>query len=119
MSERIIIHAPHLTRGWRPPAQAPGAPPPLPPSYERAGPVTKAGRLLQALRDWNRAGRPIAPKALRKGRLAGCAVCEYWDSFDNCGLGECHAPGCGCTRLKAWLLTSKCPHPAGSRWPAS
>jgi hypothetical protein len=79
--------------------------------------LTKTSLLLGALRRWHKMGRPLADRTLRQTRLSACAACEYWKPAGNLGLGECTAPGCGCTKLKAWLLTEKCPHPQGSRWP--
>ena len=87
------------------------------PALEHASLPTKFTRLRQELKIWNAAGRPRTPRSLRKLRQAICRHCEYFDPAGNWHLGECHAPGCGCTQLKTYLLTSKCPHPNGSRWP--
>ncbi len=104
----MVIHAPHLMVA-----------PPVPVSIvtiERASVVTKAGRLLRALKEFNAQGRPLASKPVRRERLAACAACELYAPEGNWGWGECRAPGCGCTKFKAWLLSEKCPHPNGSRW---
>lgn len=84
---------------------------------EDASVFTKAKRLAKELKDWNAAGRPLASRELRKARLATCATCEYFNKNGNLFLGECKAPGCGCSKAKAFLLTSKCPYPGGSKWP--
>lgn len=76
--------------------------------------LTKAKRLRHELGIWAKAGLPVAPKALRKARLAVCAACEYYDPAGNWGMGQCKAPGCGCSRVKAALLTSVCPK---NKWP--
>lgn len=88
----------------RQPRQAPPLPAP-----ERAGLLTKAARLKAALQEWRRAGLPLASRAARKERQACCDACEYYRPTGNLGLGECTAPGCGCTRAKLWLATSVCP----------
>ena len=93
---------------------------PVPTPCAPAGPVplvTKAVRALRALRQWQRAGRPLADVTTRARRKAACEACELYRPDGNWGLGECTAPGCNCTNAKRWLLTEKCPHPQGSRWP--
>ena len=112
---RVVTHAPHLAQ----PAVLPPAVMAVKPAH--TSPLTKAGRLMQALRNWKRAGMHVTPKALRRRRLGpeGCAGCGYWDPKGNLGWGECRGPGCGCTQFKAWMLDQTCPHPDGSRWPAA
>ena len=80
------------------------------PKPERASVVTKAGRLRRELTAWLKRGAPLVPKEVRQARLAICRACEYYDAAGNLGLGECRFPGCGCTRVKAALATSRCPH---------
>jgi hypothetical protein len=80
--------------------------------------LTKVRRLGVALKRWQAAGRPVVSRETARERAAICQGCEYWRAGGNFGLGECRAPGCGCTRLKIWLATEKCPHPAGAKWPA-
>lgn len=86
---------------------------------ERASFALKVRRLRGELRAWRKAGLPLASPALREERRAACEACPYFAPAGNLGLGECHAPGCGCTRMKRWLLTSQCKHPDGSRWPSA
>ena len=95
-----------------------GVPPPEPKSVmrliqpadmENASLLTKAQRLRRELTAWAKAGMPLAPKETRQARLAVCASCEYYDPKGNLGMGACKAPGCGCSRVKAALATSKCP----------
>lgn len=81
--------------------------------------LTKAQRLRKELGQWLKAGAPMAPRGLRKARMAACNACELWDAQGNLGMGQCRAPGCGCTKAKTALLTSYCPHPKGSRWPVT
>ena len=78
----------------------------------------KAARLSTELRGWVTAGLPVAPRHVRAARAAACLACPYFDAAGNAGLGECRAPGCGCTKFKRWLASAACPHPQGSRWPA-
>ena len=94
--------------------------PPIPPD-ERVIPPTipqKMRHLGMALLAWQKAGRPMASKALRQHRQEICNACSFWHPQGNFWLGECSAPGCGCTKAKAFLATSVCTHPEGSRWPA-
>lgn len=79
----------------------------------------KMRHLRRSLKVWQAAGRPLASKTARTARLAACNACPFWNAQGNFWLGECRAPGCGCTRGKAWLATERCPHPEGSRWPVT
>lgn len=79
--------------------------------------VELATNFTAAMARWAKAGAPVLDQAGYDSRAAACATCEYWDEKGNLGLGKCKAPGCGCTRLKRWLSTEVCKHPAGSRWP--
>ena len=112
VTRTITIHRPDML----PPEPEPEKPVPV---AERPTILTKARCLIVAMTHWKRAGMPMASKAVRKARLGpnGCGGCELWKPEGNFGFGECGAPGCGCSQFKAWLLTEKCPHPAGSRWP--
>jgi len=95
----------------RPPAALPGTVAPRLPPPEHAPLLTKAARLRRELLNWRRAGYPLTPREERRRRDALCAACEYFNRGGNLGLGECLAPGCGCTRAKTWLATSRCPLP--------
>lgn len=86
-----------------------------PPQPEHASLVTKARRLRTELTVWGRNGFKMAPREVRRARLATCALCKYWNAKGNWGLGECQYPGCGCSRAKAALATSRCP---AGKWPA-
>ena len=88
----------------RPPPPQPVGPPP-----ESASLWTKAKRLRVELLNARRAGWKKAPPAVRQARLTVCQQCGYYDPRGNLLLGECHAPGCGCTRLKLWIATARCP----------
>jgi hypothetical protein len=96
---------------YRTSATAPKPPLPSKPPFEHASLITKATRLRRELKQWHRAGHPMTPRLERKRRAAICAACEYFNALGNFGMGECRAPGCGCTRAKTWLATSRCPLP--------
>jgi hypothetical protein len=100
---RYVITNPELTGAPLRPA------PNRPPAPEHAGLMTKARRLRAELQVWRRAGFPRAPSAVRRARLAACRTCDYYNPRGNLSLGECRAPGCGCTRLKLALATARCP----------
>jgi hypothetical protein len=80
-----------------------------PADWEDPSLMTKAMRLRKELLIWGKAGLKLAPKEIRSERLATCKACEYFDPTGNLGLGQCRAPGCGCTKVKAALLSSRCP----------
>lgn len=112
MSERAVI----IRSGHAPVPLTPGEPAdsrliwPEPPPVPTDAPIlTKLFRLRHELTAWARAGLPLAPREQRRARLAICQQCEFYAPAGNFGLGECKAPGCGCTRLKLALATSKCP----------
>lgn len=79
------------------------------PAPESPSLVTKLTRARHELGRWLKAGAPLAPRAIRRQRLAICRSCPYYAPTGNLGLGECQAPGCGCTRTKLALATSTCP----------
>lgn len=68
-----------------------------------------------ALSRWTAAGFPTVSPEVYAFRSGVCDACQYWDPAARFGLGKCNAPGCGCTSLKRWLATEKCPL---DRWPA-
>lgn len=72
-------------------------------------PTSKFTNLKTAMKKWVASGCQLAPRQQRKIRIAICSVCPHWNGDGNIGLGECLAPGCGCTRAKVWLATERCP----------
>lgn len=72
---------------------------------------TKAKRLRAELVTWRKAGYRIAPRQVRAERSAICTPCPFYSRTGNFGLGECRAPGCGCSRAKLWLASTRCPLP--------
>ncbi len=67
-----------------------------------------------AVARWAGQGFPTVPAEQYVARAAVCEACEFWDGTARLGLGKCNAPGCGCTKLKRWLATEKCPL---GKWP--
>lgn len=73
-----------------------------------------ASNFATAVQKWAAGGFNTVTKEDYGSRAAVCAVCEFWDGSARAGLGKCNAPGCGCTRLKRWLATERCPL---GKWP--
>jgi hypothetical protein len=112
LSVKMVLVGPDRAKAKEP---CQGTPVLMGPPVEHASIVTKAMRLRAELSIWKGAGFPMAARSVRKARLAVCKTCTYWSPRGNFGLGECGYPGCGCTRAKAALGTSKCP---AGKWPA-
>ena len=60
---------------------------------------------------WVASGFQIVPKETFTARLAICAACPFWKPRARFSLGKCDK--CGCTKLKHWLATERCPD---KRW---
>ena len=73
-----------------------------------------AANFTTALARWSAAGFPTVSAEAYAARAAACDACEHWQPQARLGLGKCAAPGCGCTSLKRWLATEKCPQ---GKWP--
>lgn len=71
--------------------------------------LTKFARLRRELAHWLKSGASLATRDVRRARLAICQLCPFYNASGNLGLGECQAPGCGCTRAKLALATARCP----------
>lgn len=72
-----------------------------------------AHRAGRALLKWARAGFPVADEATITQRRAACQSCPHWQAQARRGLGKCGHAKCGCTKLKWWLATERCPD---GRW---
>jgi len=81
-----------------------------------AGPIREPGPpsflgmvkgFTASVREWARAGFPVASQERFEARLETCRSCSLWREEERVGLGQCRA--CRCTRLKMWLATEKCP----------
>lgn len=82
---------------------------------ELPAPAEILTRGMRAFGRWVAAGLPIVTKETRAARGAECAVCPFWDGQARAGLGTCRHTACGCTSLKWWLATERCP---AGKWPA-
>ena len=97
-----------------------------PPQSDQSGCAGEAPRLKEpsladmaksfgaALSEWRAAGYPVADEESARARGAACAACGHWDPAARLGLGKCRHQECGCTKLKWFLATSRCPE---GRWP--
>ncbi len=83
---------------------------------ENASIFVKMRRLRREVTTWIAKGAKFVPREVRLQRLAICRACEYFNAKGNLGLGECKHPGCGCSKVKAALATSVCPHKP-AKWP--
>ncbi|HSI82852.1 MAG: hypothetical protein ACAI35_24475 [Candidatus Methylacidiphilales bacterium] len=73
-----------------------------------------ATRFTTAVSAWVTAGMPVVSETEYQTRAAACTTCPLWDPAARLGLGRCNHSGCGCTKLKRWLATEKCP---AGKWP--
>lgn len=73
-----------------------------------------ASNFTSAMARWAQGGFPVASRELYAARSAVCDACPHWDGSARLGLGKCSAPECGCTSMKRWLTTEKCPL---NKWP--
>ena len=62
-----------------------------------------------AVARWMAAGFPVVSPEVFNQRSATCDGCEFWDGRARFGLGKCTHRKCGCTKMKRWLTTEKCP----------
>lgn len=62
-----------------------------------------------AMARWFGSGLALATREQWAERMRICGGCQHWSPEARAGLGHCTAPGCGCTKLKHWLATEKCP----------
>lgn len=77
--------------------------PTMPPFAEMVGNFTTS------MAAWVTAGFPVVSNDTFTDRLETCGKCESWDrsgTFPRCSR-------CGCTQLKLWLKTERCP---ASKW---
>ena len=67
------------------------------------------GNFSSAVAKWAVAGFPVVEQDVFDARSAACESCEFWDGQARLGLGKCTHRKCGCTRMKRWLATERCP----------
>lgn len=68
-----------------------------------------AGNFTKSVARWVHAGFPVVPNEVYATRTTLCESCEFWDGVARMGLGKCTHKNCGCTKMKRWLSTEKCP----------
>ncbi len=68
-----------------------------------------AANFAGAMSRWASAGFRTVSAEQYAARSAVCDACEMWDGAARLGLGKCKAPGCGCTSMKRWLASERCP----------
>ena len=64
---------------------------------------------VSAMWTWASNGFPVAKEDEIKKRNSLCLNCNFWNPRARNGLGKCNHNKCGCTMLKWWLATEKCP----------
>jgi len=67
------------------------------------------GNFAEATKDWAAKGFPVVQSSEFDRRLSLCRACEFWEEEARLGAGKCNHTECGCSKLKHWLATSKCP----------
>lgn len=75
-----------------------------------------SANFADAIARWSASGFKTATQDEYDSRAQICDGCDRWDAKARLGLGKCSAPGCGCTAMKRWLATEKCPL---GKWSAS
>lgn len=61
-----------------------------------------------AIKEWVNSGAKVVNRDVYEYRHAICEGCEHWQSNARLGTGKCKI--CGCSGIKLWLASSKCPH---------
>ena len=104
-NERFFNHSLEFVRRTMVPS------PHVPTREIQTGPTAlqMAGTAAKAAVDWIAGGMKVVDEATWQQRIAICAGCELWDAEARFGLGKCQHPQCGCTKVKQWLATEKCP----------
>lgn len=70
--------------------------------------ITMAGTLGKSVANWATADDfSIISDELLKHRKEICEKCSYWDKNAYLGAGRCNI--CGCSGLKLYIPSSKCP----------
>jgi len=70
-------------------------------------PPEMAKNFTQAVSRFVSNGMPVVSRETFEKRHAACLACPKWDAKARMGMGKCRK--CGCTKLKLWLETEKCP----------
>lgn len=67
----------------------------------------KVRTFTHSMGEWVKAGAQVVSMEQLEARQAECSTCSYWRGAHVYGLGSCAK--CGCTGLKLYLKTTKCP----------
>lgn len=73
-----------------------------------------AGAMAEVAKGFFAGESLLTTEAQYKARMATCEACPLWDGKARMGAGKCRHKNCGCSRLKAYLLSQKCPL---KKWP--
>ncbi len=84
----------------------------FPPPNDRPAPpaptlLELAKNFTGAMKAWEKTGFKVVKQAEYEHRHAVCQACQYWLPDARLGLGKCKK--CGCSRVKLWLISSRCP----------
>ena len=66
-----------------------------------------ASNFASSIKEWVKHGAPVVSEDQYKERAEACLACEFWDPEAFAGKGKCLK--CGCSGVKLYLSTSKCP----------
>lgn len=67
-----------------------------------------AGRFARAMMDWARGGFKVVERGRYQARKDICEGCQYWRG-DGAMIGTGRCGKCGCSGLKLFLATERCP----------
>lgn len=98
-----------ITRKPEEPTAAPGRVAPT----EEPTIAQMLSNFAEAMKDWAKAGFKLVDQTEFTRRLNICRSCPLWMEDARKGLGKCKHSKCGCTKIKHWLASSKCPQ---GRW---
>jgi hypothetical protein len=62
-----------------------------------------------AIARWAKSGFSVASRTQVKDRQQTCESCRLWDGSARSGWGKCRHTKCGCTMIKWWLASERCP----------
>jgi hypothetical protein len=109
---KVIRHKVHVVHGptvhgkpeEKPPIQEPG----LQDMLSNFGEAAKRAALFAKIHG---VSALVVEKSAFEERLETCRACpkSLWEEDARAGLGRCKHIGCGCTKLKLWLASEKCP----------
>lgn len=80
-----------------------------PPQVEEPTRLDMIKNFSSAMANWVKSGYKTVDKSTYLQRLAICESCDLWDPKARAGLGKCNHKKCGCSKMKQWLASEKCP----------